>query len=39
MLIGEALDLSFAGYAVEAAPVAVIGLALAWAVLRLRRRL
>jgi Na+/H+ antiporter NhaD/arsenite permease-like protein len=33
ILIGEALDLSFAGYALEAAPVAAIGLAIAWAVL------
>ena len=34
MLIGESLDLSFAGYLLDGAPPAIVGLAVVWLVLR-----
>ena len=33
MLVGQALDLSFAGYSVTATPVCIVGLAVVWAII------
>jgi Na+/H+ antiporter NhaD/arsenite permease-like protein len=38
MLIGERLELSFAGYLADAAPVALLGLAATWAVIAFQAR-